>query len=150
MPDRPQQFVVPNLCTATALSLVVLFAQLLVLVLWVAGADLSWLRFALLSFYVQWVALTCAGLLCLLRSWLAMLPLVVGALASFFVVIVVVVAEGVLADRLLVGFAAVPIDWMAIGRGSLIAAIIGGLALRYFYVQQRLRSQEQAELQSRI
>ena len=32
----------------------------------------------------------------------------------------------------------------------MIAGIITGLALRYFYVQQRLRAQEQAELQSRI
>ena len=31
-----------------------------------------------------------------------------------------------------------------------IAGILGGLVLRYFYVQQRLRIQEQAELQSRI
>ncbi len=150
MADRPQQFVVPNLCTATALSLVVLFAQLLVLVLWVAGSDLSWLRFALLSFYVQWVALTCAGALCLLRGWLATLPVAAGALVAFGVVMLVAFTESLLADRLLVGFDGVAVNWLDVARSSLIAGIIGGLVLRYFYVQQRLRVQEQAELQSRI
>ncbi len=150
MPDRPEQFVVPNLCTATALSLVVLIAQLLVLVLWVAGDDISWLRFALLSFYVQWVSLTCAGALCVMRGWLARQRLVPGALTSFLIVMVVVLLESILADRLLAGFSEVPVDWLAVGRSNVIAAIIGGLALRYFYVQQRLRMQEQSELQSRI
>jgi len=37
--DRPQRYLLPDLCTPTAPSLVVLFAQLLVLVLWVAGDE---------------------------------------------------------------------------------------------------------------
>ena len=150
MTQRPARFLVPDLCNVTALSLVVLTTQLLVLVLWVAGEDLSWLRFALLSFYVQWVSLTCAGVLCVLRGWLSELPLMAGALAAFAVLMLVVFALSLLGDRLLVGFGSVPVQWLGIGKSLLIAAIIVGLVLRYFYVQQRLRLQEQAELQSRI
>ena len=84
--------------------------------------------FALLSFYVQWVALTAAGALYVLRTWLARLPLVGGALVTFGVVMLVVVLESILADRLLNGFSAVPVDWLAVGRSLLIAAIIGGAA----------------------
>ena len=59
--SRP--FVVPELCNVGALSLLVLFGELLVLVLLFAGGELSWMRLALMSLFVPWVALTRAGLI---------------------------------------------------------------------------------------
>ncbi len=41
-------------------------------------------------------------------------------------------------------------QWAAIAKQLGIACIIAGMVLRYFYVQQQLREQEQSELQSRI
>jgi len=42
------------------------------------------------------------------------------------------------------------VGWSAILRQLVISGIIAALALRYFYVQQQLRQQEQSELRSRI
>ncbi len=144
------RFVVPDLCNVTALTLVVLFAELLVVVLWVAGNDGTWLRFALLSLIVQWVALTSAGVLCFSRRWLDRLSVVGGAAVAFVLVLVITLVEGLIADRILMQFGPDPVDWERIGAMLIVSAIISGLVLRYFYVQQRLRAKEQSELQARL
>ncbi|MEQ9452659.1 MAG: sensor histidine kinase [Pseudomonadales bacterium] len=147
MNSRPEHFVFPDLCNTTSLALLILFSQLLVVVLLFAGGDVSWVQMGLMSLFVQWITLVSAGLLCSLRRWIVKLDLVYGASIAMLIVVLV---------TLLVGFAAE----FVIDRGPgmlerlagqvAIAGIITGLVLRYFYVQQRLRLQEQAELQSRI
>ena len=150
MKDAPR-FVVPELCNAKALSILVLVGQLLILVLMFAGGPVSWSRLALMSLFVQWVSLTSAGLLCVARPFLARLGLVYGALAAFGMILTVTFTVGIVSDRMLVGsIGGVPVNWQAVGSQMLIAGIIAGMALRYFYVQQQLREQEQSELQSRI
>jgi two-component system, LytTR family, sensor histidine kinase AlgZ len=145
--------VVPDLCNARAIGVIVLIGQLVVLVLLFAGGPVNWTRLALLSLYVQWVGLTSAGLLCLARGTLARLGGVPAALIAFAVVMAVTFVVGLIADRVLAepvtaDFAGV--DWQRIGKQVAIAGIITGVALRYLYVQQQLRVQEQSELQSRI
>ena len=144
-------FAVPELCSVGAVSLLVLFGELLVLVLLFAGGEVSWMRLALMSLFVQWVALTSAGLICATRSWLAGLGLVVGSATAFAMVMVVTLTVGVLSSWLMSGSAsAAALDWGAIAGQLVIAGIISVLALRYFHVQQQLRAQEQSELESRI
>lgn len=146
-----EHFSVPNLCTAPAIALVVLAAELLVLVLLFAGPEISWVRLALLSLFVQWVALLSAGALCGCRAVFARLALVPGMLLALVLVLLVTLAVGLAADRVVAGALLGPaVDWLTIVREQVIAAIIAALALRYFYVQQQLRAQEQAELRSRI
>lgn len=142
--SRP--FVVPELCNVGALSLLVLFGELLVLVLLFAGGEISWMRLALMSLFVQWVALTSAGLICVSRRWLAGLGLLTGSLVAFGMVMLVTVSVGLLSSWILEG----AIDWGTLAGQLVIAGIITALALRYFYVQQQLRAQEQSELESRI
>jgi two-component system sensor histidine kinase AlgZ len=145
------QFIVPELCNVPAISLVVLFGQLLVLVMLFGGGEISWVRFSLMSLYVQWVALTSAGLLCLSRGWLAKLEVVYGAIMAFGLVMLVTLSVALVADRFVyAGPFEEGIEWSAIGGQMLIAGIIAGLALRYFYVQQQLRAQEQLELKARL
>jgi two-component system, LytTR family, sensor histidine kinase AlgZ len=67
---RPTRFVIPDLCNAPALSIVVLVGELLVLVLLFAGGPVTWEGLALRSLYVQWVVLMSAGALCGTRRWL--------------------------------------------------------------------------------
>ena len=146
-----EHFRIPDLCTVPAISMVVLFGELLALVLLFAGAELSWMRLALLSLFVQWVALISAGTLCACRPLLARLRLVPGALLAFSALLLVTFTVGLAADRVVAGsWLGVPVDWPMIGRELVVAGIIAALALRYFYVQQQLRAQEQSELQSRI
>lgn len=144
-------FSVPNLCSAPAIALVVLVAELLVLVLLFAGSQISWVRLALLSLFVQWVALLSAGALCACRPLFSRLALVPGMLLAFVVVMLVTLAVGIAADRVVAGAVlGSPVAWDMIAREQVIASIIAALALRYFYVQQQLRAQEQSELRSRI
>jgi two-component system sensor histidine kinase AlgZ len=150
---RPTRFVIPDLCNAPALSIVVLVGQLLVLVLLFAGGPLTWEGLALKSLYVQWVVLMSAGALCGSRRWLAQMGLARGALLAFVMITVLTLAVSLGADRVVAGtmsYQRVPIDWVAIAKQLGIACIIAGMVLRYFYVQQQLREQEQSELQSRI
>jgi two-component system sensor histidine kinase AlgZ len=141
----------PELCTVTALSLVVLAGEFLALVLLFAGPAVTWMRFALLSLFVQWVALLSAGGLCWLRPRLARLSLPAGAALALTLVLAVTLLVGLGTDRLLAaGASDTPVDWRAIVGHLVIAGIIAMLALRYFHVQQQLRLQEQAELRSRI
>jgi two-component system sensor histidine kinase AlgZ len=143
------QFAVPDLCNAASISLLVLFGELLVLVMLFAGGPLTWIRLALMSLFVQWVAISSAGVLCWSRRWLAGFGVVTGAVLAFLLVLVVTLVVGVAADRVMV-WGEYPVDWNAIFGQMVISGIITALTLRYFYVQQQLRQQEQAELQSRI
>ena len=144
-----RRFFVPDLCNVPALSVVVLASQLLVVVLLLGGGELSWPRFALLSLFVQWVALTSAALLCVTRGYLSRLGSIAGAFAAFLLVLGVTLLVGVVSDRVLAS-AGVGIDWPSVLRQMVIAGVITGLVLRYFHVQNKLREQEQSELQSRI
>jgi two-component system sensor histidine kinase AlgZ len=145
----PRSFVVPDLCNVAAISLVVLFGELLVLVLLFAGGPVTWVRLSLMSLFVQWVGLTSAGVLCATRKTLAGFGLVTGGLIAFSLVMLVTLVVGIFADRMFAG-PDQSIDWSVIFGQLVIAGIIAALALRYFYVQQQLRVQEQSELQSRI
>ncbi len=146
MSNRPTQFVVPELCNVTAVSLLVIVGQLLVLVLLFAGGSTTWVRFALTSLFVQWVTLTSAGILCWSRPWLARLTLVNGSTLALAIVMAVTLSVGLVSELLL----SVSVSWSTIGGELVISGIIAGAVLRYFYVQEQLRAQEQSELQSRI
>jgi len=127
--------------------LLVLFSQLLVVILLLAGAEYTWLRFGLMSLFVQWVTLGSAGLLCVLRARMQRLPLVPGALLAFSGVMAVTLLASAAGEVLVPQGPGVALRIL----GHLtISAIITALLLRYFYVQQSLRLQEQAELHARI
>jgi len=150
---RPTRFVLPDLCNMPAIGVAVLVGELLVLVLLLAGNGFSWAGLALTSLYVQWVVLTSSGLLCLIRPRLLNVGLSSGAFISFGVVMSVSLAVSLGAERLIQGWPSyheVPLDIHRIVSQLSIALIITGMVLRYFYVQQQLREQEQSELQSRI
>lgn len=145
--EQTLNFEIPELCNTTTLALLILFSQLLVVVLIFAGGELSWLRFGLMSLYVQWVALVSAGLLCSLRGWIRRMPLAQGAVVAFAVVMLVTLSVSLAVEWILPRG---PAPTQQVLGDLAIAGVITGLMLRYFYVQQRLRMQEQSELQSRI
>ncbi|MCZ6890120.1 MAG: sensor histidine kinase [Gammaproteobacteria bacterium] len=146
--DRPTRFIIPELCNVASLAVLVLVGQLLVLVLLLSG-EVSWARFALMSLFVQWVALTSAGLLCWSRQLLGNLGPTKGAVAAFLIVMVVTLVVGIAADFVMFGFDR-GVVWRENGSRVLISGVLTGMVLRYFWVQERLREKEQSELQSRI
>ena len=158
MTDKPQAGFIPDLCTARAVLVVVVVAELLALVVTLVSTyylpfELS--RFAVISLFVQWVGLTSAALICQLRGRLDQLA---PAWASVAVVVLVVV------DTMLFSMVArALLDWVQgaalnvplfrsqeVLVNGLVAGIIAGLVMRYFYVQEQLRVKGQAALESRI
>ncbi|HEX6592597.1 MAG TPA: sensor histidine kinase [Moraxellaceae bacterium] len=137
--------------------MLVLAAELLALLLVLAGADslrhLAWDKLALTSFLVQWIALVSAALLCNLRPWLQRLPSSTAAGLSFLLVVGLVAFFSWLSEpvlrfaRISYFYVVTPEDML---RNVLIGAIIAGLIMRYFYLQEQLRAKQRTELTARL
>lgn len=156
--EAPPHFFLPDLCSARAVGVVVLVAELLALVLVLArtgfGGDF-WGDLGMASLFVQWIALTTSAILCQLRRPLARLQRHVAAGITYGVILLDTLlfsllaqyALGAMFGPLTTGPSPTPADTAA---NVFIAGIVGGLVLRYFYVQEQLRLQQEAELQARI
>ncbi|MEH6548454.1 MAG: histidine kinase [Pseudomonadales bacterium] len=130
----------------------VLIAELLALIdtLAVYGLPLfDWQHLALSSIYILWVVLISGGLLCLLRHRLNRLSVVKTALLSYLLILNIAVTTNLLWQKMLLAPQQNADPWQAI-TNAIIAALLTGIALRYFYLQYQLREQEQAELQARV
>lgn len=151
--EARDSFFLPDLCTVGAVLILVLLAQLLALVLTLAVAidsGFSWEFLALGSLFTQWVTLVSAALLCALRSQLAGLTVPRAAATSYLLILLVAFGCSVAGQYL--GFIgnSGTVAWRITLIHLLIAAIVAGIALRYFYLQQQLRQQQEAELRARI
>lgn len=158
-PDTaPQHFFLPDFCGRGAVGVLVLVAELLAIVLVLADNGLRgnlWADLGVTSLFVQWVTLSTAAALCLLRQPLARLPRRVAAGLAWGIIVLDTVASSLVAQAVYGGMldaaapSGGPVASTVLAHG-LIAGIIGGLVLRYFYVQEQLRLQQDAELQARI
>lgn len=153
-----EDFFLPDFCATQPLLMLILAAELLAILLVLAGVSrlspFPWDKLVLTSFLVQWIALTAAALLCNLRPRLMRLPRQTAAGLSFALVVAVVVFYSLLANpamelsRLDLFFPRLgPQDVL---RNSLIGAIIAGIMLRYFYLQEQLRAKQRTELTARL
>ncbi|MEJ2444503.1 MAG: histidine kinase [Exilibacterium sp.] len=129
----------------------VVVGELLAVALVLAGSSLrnfSWSQLGMVSFLVQWIVLTSAALLCPLRPLLARCSSMVAGSLSYGLVLVVTLLFSAVGLR--VRYPNVAIDVWALLDNLLLAAIFAGIVLRYFYLQQQLHNQQQAELGARI
>lgn len=157
-PQARDHFFLPDLCGRRAVGVLVLVAELLAIVLVLARSGLTeraWVDLGLTSLFVQWVALSSAAILCQLRKHLADLPANLAAAAAYGVIVADALVFSLLA-QIVYAMALAPVDdprgpsLSVVLVHVLIAAIIGGLIMRYFYVQEQLRLQQEAELKARI
>ncbi len=155
-------FFLPDFCEARAVLAIVLIAALLAIVLALARQTVHgafWIDLARTSAYLLWAGLSCAAVLCKARPWLAGKPLrtaVLGAL-GLMVGTVAIVSEVVYwaghawAVRTGSPSALFPAQhWPFLLPNLLIAAIVGSLTLRYFYVTSEWRRSVELEARSRI
>src|SRR5690554_163478 len=156
--EQQQRPFLPDLCSAHSVLVVVVVAQLLAVLTTLTATlygDVSIERLALPSAYIQWVELTSAALLCGLRNTINQLSLGWAALVVVMVVVIDAFCFSLLAGQVM--------QWMAEGLlidhrvwlreafiSAAIAAIISGLVMRYFYVQEQLRQKGEAELRARV
>ena len=152
----------PDFCAARAVLAVVLIVTLTAIVLVVArqSSGLSfWLDLARSSLFLLWAGMGSAAALCLLRARLASLPLALASAVALGSVLAVIalVSLGVLwlgssallgprASNLLLPIA--PQNFFAANLG--IGAIVGALALRYFYVTGEWRRNVELQARARV
>ena len=151
----------PNLCHAQAILLLVLAAELIALLLTFNNTQLPILNWDLLALYsvqIQWISIASAMTICRLRPRLRSWPPMKAGLVAYGVVLAITLALSLLGQvvlqvfstPLLLGTYQFTIDTWQLLSNMITSAILAGIALRYLYVQQQLRNQQQAELQSRI
>ncbi len=152
---QADDFFLPDLCRVQPLLLLVLFGELLALLLTLAATGLrgfDWQHFAMASLFVQWAALLAAAGLCLLRRRLLHWHPAPAAALCFGWLLLATALVGLAAQWLLGGGLQGrwrPNGWL-LAEQLLIAAVVGGIALRHFYLAQALQRRQRAELEARI
>ena len=155
-------FFLPDFCEARAVLAIVLIAALLAIVLALARQTVHgafWIDLARTSAYLLWTGLSCAAVLCKARPWLAGTSLRAASLSALGLMVgtVALVSELVYwagqawANRTgSPSFLFPQQHWAFLLPNLLIAAIVGALALRYFYVASEWRRSVELEARSRI
>lgn len=144
-----QQGLFPHLCDTSAIFGLVLAGELLAFALVLAQnslSEFSWSQLGSVSMIVQWIVLSSAFVLCCMEHIFARLPIMAAGSLAYGSILLVAVVVISLAQYLLLGTIDVPV----LLKNMLLAAIFSGIFLRYLYIQQQLRNQQQAELEARI
>jgi len=149
-----EAFFLPDLCNVRAVLALVLVSEFLVVALLLAQYGLfgiHWEDFGLVSFFVLWVSLISATLLCQSRVFLSRLSVPFAMLWAMALLLFASLSISLIAESIMpfTGDDA-DINWEWIAGNMLVSAIFGGMALRYFYVQSQWRLKSQAELGSRL
>lgn len=151
----------PNMCNAQSVFLLVLVAELLAVLITLGTHSLpafKWDKFVMVSVQMQWIVICSAITLCRLRHWLGRLDAVHAGCVSYAIVLGMTLLLSIIGQWLLYGFSGLIFmsdhtfqfnGWQLLNNLG-IAAIIAGILLRYLYLQQQLRNQQQAEMYARI
>lgn len=142
----------PDLCSAESVFIVVVAGEVLAIILSLAtpgaGRDF-WTDFALRSLFIQWVALSSAGVICLARTRLHWTSATLVGVAAFTLIVLVTALYSVLA-MVFFSFARPlsPLEYVA--RNMAVSGLIAAATLRYLYVNHQWREQVKAEAQARL
>lgn len=147
----------PNFCSSEANLLLILVLELIAIVLALvsepAAANL-FIHIALMSLYIQWIGLSSAGLLCLLRRFKWMHSTNTATIGSVMVVLLVTALMVVVAYQLnaLLRFELFQQQSLVelILKHGAVSLVLYGLALRYFFVQFTSQQMLKTEAQSRL
>ena len=150
-------FFLPNFCSTRTLYSVVVAIELMAMLVSVMATptlSLDWNRFGLISFFMQWIALTSMALLCSLRKRMADFSLRRAGTISYTIILITTLiiswAALALAPDMIMDSASVSDEWSFVTRNLLIAAVIGLVLLRYFYVLGQWRMQVKSEANARL
>ena len=147
----------PNFCSAEVLFVVVLSAEMLAIVLSLAlpiySRDILF-DLAMNSLFVQWISLTCVGLLCTLRRHIVSLSEKRAAVISYLIILLVsfIISELAWWSLYVYPNKIIPtrdLHILFLLRSMGIAAIVGAVVLRYLYVQHQWRKNIEATATSR-
>lgn len=148
---QPRGDFLPNLCGVQGVFALVVVGALLSLALVLADGGLrhfEWHRLGIVSLLVEWIMLFSAACLCRLRPWFKRLSSALAGTISYVLVLVVTLTFSWLGQ--LAQSPDARLDLWQLVTNLLIAAVFAGVVLRYFFLQQQLQNQQQAELQARV
>ncbi len=147
-------FVLPDFCRGEGLLSIIVIAELLAILIVISDsgvARFNWIQLGQVSMLALWIALLNALVLCQSRKLYARLPQVVAVSLAFFVVLLIAIVCTVAAQWLTSAWGwGQGFDGWQLLEIVLLTAIPAGILLRYLYLQQQLRVQQKAELESRI
>jgi two-component system sensor histidine kinase AlgZ len=152
------EFYLPNLCEPRMVLVVVLLAELVAVLLAVARVGVSGALLTDLgrtSLFMLWIGLGSAATLCYLRPQLATLGVARGSAVALGLLVLVTAAVSEAAWRGAT-FGLYDLEVGGVGHAAflagnlLIGAIVGAIALRYFYVTHQWRRNVEREARSRV
>ncbi len=155
--DKGAQAYLPDFCAATTVFVVVVVAELIAIILTLAGQrpqSMFLVDLARVSLFVQWLALLSCGVMCVFRNWLESAGKTRAFVLSFLILafLCVVLAEvSFQMSRAFPDF--IRIDATHLGfvlRTFAISSIVIALAMRYLYVSSEWRRSIVLEAQARI
>ena len=159
---EPSTPFLPDLCSSQSVFLLVLVAELLALLLTISASSglqhFSWDTLAMISVQIQWIVVFSAVALCRLRFWLARQTHERAGIVAYALVLGITLVLSLAGQLIIYGASDLAFldehpfrfdGWMLLNN-MVIAAILSGILLRYLYLQQQLRNQQQAEMQARI
>ncbi len=152
-----EDFFLPDFCQVGMVFAVVIIAELLAIVLTLAPMERStsrWEDLAVISLFIQWVALISAAVLCIARPWLKHLKDRTAAAASYILLLSTtsLVSEVTYVTIRYISSDRVSLDWHLdfwISNLS-ISAIVSAIVLRYFYIQHQWGRNLKAHAETRI
>jgi len=151
--NQETDFFLPDLCKVQSVFILLIVTELVALLFALAHPSkelLEWSYLGLISLFGHWSVLTSAAILCISRPQLAKLSTNLAATLSFVIILCITLLYSLVADHFLRPQSGTEIDTRFIFRNLVISAIIGGITLRYFYLQHQWRQQKQAELRARL
>ncbi|HTU66726.1 MAG TPA: sensor histidine kinase [Steroidobacteraceae bacterium] len=158
--SHPGQLYLPDFCTANAVLAIVIICELTALVLSLARNEAAygfWPDLARTSMFLLWIGLFGAGMLCVLRGYLNRQSVTKGSvlvLASTAAMVAIIssVAYALGSRAGWFSSSALILDdhWTFMVRNVVIAIIVTGLALRYFYVTHEWRHNVELQAKARV
>lgn len=157
-----RDFFLPDFCEARAVLAIVLIAALTGVVLALArqsGSESFWFELARMSAFLLWAGLLSAAVLCRARPWLARQPPLAGIVWTLLLLActVALLSEAVfrLGQVWALQFGTpstiLPAShWRFVLPNVLLAFLIGGIMLRYFYVAHQWRRSVELEARARV
>ena len=150
---EPRQLYLPNFCAGATVLVIVVICELTALLLALARNSAAlgfWSDLGLTSMFLLWIALCGAGLLCVLRNYLARQSVAVSAA----LVITITVGLVLLVSAVAYYFGSselFPDDhWTFLARNAGITFVVTALALRYFYVTHEWRHNVELQATARV
>ena len=157
-----RRLLLPDFCSPRAVLVVLVIVALTALLLALASAGFGpvfWTDLARNVLFLVWTGLLGAALLCAARPVIAARSAAVGSAIVLGIIVALVAVISAIAAWIMSSswlnpeglFGVAPGEaWLFMTRNMLIGFVIGGLALRYFYVTQQWRLNVESQARARV